>query len=554
MQAAILFEPDGYLLDGPKLMGRQSAGNGFLRAAVAANSGGMLVAYTPSFPSFETFARIVGELDPSIQPRFIPPNRPDLLARLGTLHRPDHALDIPAATRLRVGLDAFSLCGVTHTLSSEISVRHLFGFLTAPLTPWDALICTSNAARELVEKALANHARYLSWQIGQPVTPPELQLPVIPLGIHTNDFAGSTDMRMEARRQLEIADDEIAALFAGRLSFSAKAHPVSMLKGLQAAAERTGRRLVFVQAGNFPNEGMEQVYRTAATAFAPSVRPIFVEGRDFQAYAACWRAADLFLSAADNIQETFGLTPVEAMAAGLPVVVSDWNGYKDTVRDGIDGFRIRTYAPAQQADDQISRDYEARTCNLDTYLVRISGAVSVDQRQLNDRLTDLVNDPELRTRLGESGRRRARAMFDWSVIYPRYLELWVELGAIRRSRSQESHWQERLSSAPPCHSLSPDPFRLFSHYPTFLLTTETLVESMAEAQPFALSELAGQPVFQLLAPTMSAANAVLEALTKPSRIRDLMQATGLGEPQAIDTVARLAKMGFVTIRDNDGMP
>ncbi len=30
----------------------------------------------------------------------------------------------------------------------------------------------------------------------------------------------------------------------------------------------------------------------------------------------------------------------EAMAAGLPVVVSDWDGYKDTVRDGVDGFRI----------------------------------------------------------------------------------------------------------------------------------------------------------------------------------------------------------------------
>ena len=28
MDAAFLFEPDGYLIDGPKLMGRQSAGNG----------------------------------------------------------------------------------------------------------------------------------------------------------------------------------------------------------------------------------------------------------------------------------------------------------------------------------------------------------------------------------------------------------------------------------------------------------------------------------------------------------------------------------------------
>ena len=41
------------------------------------------------------------------------------------------------------------------------------------------------------------------------------------------------------------------------------------------------------------------------------------------------------MSLADNIQETFGLTPVEAMAAGLPCVMSDWDGYRDTVRDGV---------------------------------------------------------------------------------------------------------------------------------------------------------------------------------------------------------------------------
>jgi glycosyltransferase involved in cell wall biosynthesis len=33
------------------------------------------------------------------------------------------------------------------------------------------------------------------------------------------------------------------------------------------------------------------------------------------------------------------------MAAGIPVVVSDWDGYKDTVRDGVDGFRIPTFKP-----------------------------------------------------------------------------------------------------------------------------------------------------------------------------------------------------------------
>ena len=50
-------------------------------------------------------------------------------------------------------------------------------------------------------------------------------------------------------------------------------------------------------------------------------------------------------SLSDNMQETFGLTPIEAMAAGLPSVVSDWDGYRDTVQHREHGFRIPTLAP-----------------------------------------------------------------------------------------------------------------------------------------------------------------------------------------------------------------
>ena len=50
------------------------------------------------------------------------------------------------------------------------------------------------------------------------------------------------------------------------------------------------------------------------------------------------------MSLSDNFQETFGLTPLEGMASGLPVIVSDWNGYKSTVRNNIDGFKIPTYS------------------------------------------------------------------------------------------------------------------------------------------------------------------------------------------------------------------
>ena len=55
-----------------------------------------------------------------------------------------------------------------------------------------------------------------------------------------------------------------------------------------------------------------------------------------------WRAADLVVSLVDNIQETFGLVIVEAMASGLPVVATDWDGYRDLVDDGRTGLLVPT--------------------------------------------------------------------------------------------------------------------------------------------------------------------------------------------------------------------
>ena len=58
-----------------------------------------------------------------------------------------------------------------------------------------------------------------------------------------------------------------------------------------------------------------------------------------------WSSADIFSSLSDNFQETFGITPIEAMASGLPVVVSDWDGYRDSVRHGVEGYLVPTSMP-----------------------------------------------------------------------------------------------------------------------------------------------------------------------------------------------------------------
>ena len=545
MDAAFLFEPDGYLIDGPKLMGRQSAGNGFLRASVAANPGGSLAAYTPQQSSFEAFSQAVRALDATVSADWIPAARLDLLARAGTLYRPDSALSIPAATRLREGPAAYSLCGVTHTLCTDGALRQLSDLLTTPVMPWDALICTSQAALTLVREIMERQADFLRWQLGQPVALPGLQLPVIPLGVHAADFESDPQARAQARTRFGLVEDEVVALFAGRLSFSGKAHPIAMLRGLQEAHARTGRKVTLIQAGSFFNEQIAALYRQAAARYAPDIRCLYVDGRDFADYGASWRAADLFVSMTDTIRETFGLTPVEAMAAGLPAVVTDWNGYKDTVRDGLDGFRIRTWAPAQSADDAAAREYETRSGNLDSYLVRIGGAVAVDQGQLNDRLAALVADPDMRARMGGAGRERVHREFDWRIIYDRYRTLWAELGAIRRSLAASPEWAARLAAAPRHHPANSDPFALFAHYPTAAITAGSRVRAARNGLSY--QRLKGEPLFAFSRARSEATAALLADAAEPAAIATLAVRSGLDEVALAEAAARLAKMGVVEI-------
>jgi starch synthase len=74
-----------------------------------------------------------------------------------------------------------------------------------------------------------------------------------------------------------------------------------------------------------------------------------------------------------SIQEAFGLVVLEAMASGIPVIVTEHVGAKDAVRDGVDGYIIPIRDP-----DAIAR-----------------------------RLTVLYDDPERRRDMGRSARSQA---------------------------------------------------------------------------------------------------------------------------------------------------
>ena len=67
------------------------------------------------------------------------------------------------------------------------------------------------------------------------------------------------------------------------------------------------------------------------------------------------------------------------MAAGLPVVVSDWDGYRYTVSDGVEGFRVPTLAPSHaRQGEELARQHDHGLLTYQDYVGAVAQHVAVD--------------------------------------------------------------------------------------------------------------------------------------------------------------------------------
>ena len=109
-------------------------------------------------------------------------------------------------------------------------------------------------------------------------------------------------------------------------------------------------------------------------------------------------ASDIFVSLADNIQETFGLSVIEAMASSLPLVVSDWNGYKDLVNHGFNGFRIPTemLTSSLTFHDSVDRSYGLGLLPYDNMIGLRSMLTTIDYDKLYRTLKLFIIHPSLK--------------------------------------------------------------------------------------------------------------------------------------------------------------
>lgn len=195
-------------------------------------------------------------------------------------------------------------------------------------------------------------------------------------GVDGQRFAPDAARRRAVRDALGLAPEETAALFVGTPAKGLD----TLLEALRPVAAEERIRLLVVGSGD-PALYLRPIRRFRAEGFTRFL------GHQKE-IAALYAASDLFVF--PSRYDTFGMAALEAMAAGLPTIVSVEAGVHEIVRDGIDGLHL--------PDPR-------------------------DPARLRETVLALVRDPERRAELGRAARERA-LQFTWDETARRTLEAY----------------------------------------------------------------------------------------------------------------------------------
>jgi D-inositol-3-phosphate glycosyltransferase len=219
------------------------------------------------------------------------------------------------------------------------------------------------------------------------------KLRLIPCGFDPDEFA--PQKKTEARARLGLGGDAFTVLQLGRMV--PRKGVGNVIRGVARLRQRHGvaaRLLVVGGESRDPDPRLTpEIGRLQAVAAEGGVADAvtFVGARGRAELRDWYAACDVFVTT--PWYEPFGITPLEAMACGRPVVGSAVGGIRYTVRDGQSGFLV----PPEDPD------------------------------ALADRLALLARRPELCRRLGRGALARVRSRFTWAHVAEAVARLYAEV-------------------------------------------------------------------------------------------------------------------------------
>lgn len=204
---------------------------------------------------------------------------------------------------------------------------------------------------------------------------------IVPCGVDTKELGpGSRGLRA----RFGLGDDEFVVLQLGRLV--PRKGIDNVIRGVAALVREHGVEAKLLVVGGESDDADPALtpeigrLRRIADDAGLAERVIFTGCRPRPALRDFYCAADVF--ATTPWYEPFGITPLEAMACGCPVVGAAVGGIKHTVVDNVTGYLVPPDDPAQLAE----------------------------------RLARLQRNPARARLFGRAGMRRVRSAFTWQRV------------------------------------------------------------------------------------------------------------------------------------------
>jgi glycosyltransferase involved in cell wall biosynthesis len=524
---------------GRTLAGRGVANHHFLVALMRYGSFEGYHFFLPTPEDLRAFRATYGAVAPGGVPISSLPRRA-LIERLhrtdySVFHLGDHVSAFQALCCLRNerASKPFPVTALTHSISDQANMSAYLAMGLQGPRPYDAIVCASPSGRDVLRHGFESLAQSTEGRIDPPLSF-EMKLPVIPLGVDANALAGGD--RERGRALAEVSLGRLVVLYVGRLSPHDKMDLFPLFRAFAQLCQRDeAEDPVLVLAGARQGSPYVDMLSMWAQGLGIRDRVFFLADFEEERKADIYAAADIFVSPCDNPQETFGLTVIEAMAAGLPVVVSDYDGYRETVPETA-GIHVPTFAvdPSAELSDLAPVDHR-RSVHL-----RLGQGVAVDLVALVDALSSLARDPARRRAMGQAGARHARRRYDWQRVIPQFENLWDDLSA-------EAEASTELRPTHP-NVLRMDYARSFQHYPTRRLGEDDLLVRTDLGEAFLRS--GRYPVYAEMVSVLDLGHVrrLVHEAAEPTAVRvlvDGLSATAVEVSRARQTVLWALKHGLL---------
>ena len=170
--------------------------------------------------------------------------------------------------------------------------------------------------------------------------------PLVYYGVDLDQMnpARRESLREEARHDLKLPEDAFAILLIGN---------DWKKKGLRCLIEAVGSlstsHLWILVVGRDESFSYPDILRRSGLENRMTILPIVQQVEKYYA------AADMY--AGPSLEDSFAMPPLEAMACGLPVVVSRQAGVSELVTHGVDGFVLEDPTDSRQLAEFIQRIY-----------------------------------------------------------------------------------------------------------------------------------------------------------------------------------------------------